>query len=621
MPADTNPLHGMTAAVPAALPAVVPAALPAALRSAVTAALAAALLLLAPAAGPVASALSAQEISADSLEALEDAAEAADEAGDRERARELYRRVLEHDPDDQRVLLRLGLLAGWEGDHEESLEYLDRVLELSPGRSDAIQARARVLAWSGRREAAIDTLRGVLRNRPDHVDTRETLARILGWEGRYGEAAEVLEPAVRMEPGDLELRQQLAEAYERTEQRERAEREYRELMSSLPEQAHLALGRLAMDEGDYVAAEEHFREAIEANPESVDARVALARVLRWQGRNRTALNELREARDMSEGAGSADWRWARSMVAPRVSVSYGAGHDNDGNDMASLRGSFSFPLGQRLQASAGVEWQDNVQEVELPGRTRVIAHETVTGELGLRYKSDLGWSVGVEAARMSFPDAGVGETTNFAASLGTPGRNPVALDLSAHSEMLDYTAVLVREQVRSVGGDLSARFRLGDGWDLSAGVGLSEFRGDQGDNRRRAGQVVLSAPRWGQFSMDLSARAYGFQHDVTDGYYDPNLYAKGEVVLRWDEELADPVEIGLEIDPGYRYSRSAPGEAGDWTATVGGEADVALVFAPGRRIQFRGSYSKSDPSTLGAGGTGDSGYEYWSLRGGLSWSF
>ncbi len=581
-----------------------------------TAALATALLLLA-AAGPLASPLAGQGISADSLDALEDAAEAADEAGDRERARELYRRVLEHDPEDQRVLLRLGLLAGWDGDHEESLEYLDRVLELSPERSDAIRARARVLAWSGRREAAIDTLRGLLRNRPDHVGTRETLARILGWEGRYGEAAEVLEPAVRMEPGDPELRRQLAEAYDRSEQWERAERAYRELVPSLPGEAHLALGRLAMEEGDHVAAEEHFRDAIEANPESVAARVALARVLRWQGRNRTALNELREAREMSEGAGSADWLWARSMVAPRVSVSYGAGHDSDGNDMASLRGSFRFPLGQRLEASAGVEWQDNVQET---GTFR-IERETVAGELGLRYASDLGWSVGVEAARMSFPGTDVGETTNFAASLGTPGRNPVALDLSAHSEVLDYTAVLIREQVRSVGGDLSVRFRLGGGWDLNAGVALSEFRGDGGDNRRRAGQVVLSAPSWGPFSVDLSARAYGFEHDVSDGYYDPNLYARSEVVLRWDEELLDPLEIGLEVDPGYRYSRSAPGEVGDWTATIGGEADVALVFAPGRRIQFRGSYSRSDPSTLGASGTGDAGYEYWSLRTGLSWSF
>lgn len=595
--------------------------------------------------------LAAQEQARD----LKAAADSAFDASERERARELYRRALEQAPDDQRVLLRLGMLEGWAGDHEASLGYLDRLLELNPDRSDAQQVRARVLAWSGRRDQAADTLRGFLQNRPDDVRVRETLAQILRWDGRYEEAAGVLEPAVRLEPDDLELRASLAELYLRSEQWEKAEREYEtliemagedraapyqiqraellqrrgdeqaaralytELLDRAPAEAHLALGLMQREKGDYVGAEEHFRAAVQADPENREARVQLARVLRWQGRNQSALDELREARELESGAGAADWRWARAMVGPRSSVSYGGAHDSDGNDMLTLRGSFSVPLGPRLQASAGGFWKDNVQETS----TFRIAREAVGGDVGLRFKSDRGWSLGAEVGQSSYPDTDLESQTSVGVGVSTPSRHRFAADASFSSEVVDWTAALLREQVRKVEGDASARVRMVGGWDLSAGFSLAEFRGETGDNRRLGGDLVLGFPSPGQFGVALAGKAYGFEHDFTDGYYDPNLYTKVELVARWDEELMDPVEIGLEVSPGYRFSREAPGEDGEWEPTIGGEADVAFVFAPGRRIQFRSSYSRSDP--LGSLGAGDvvreDGYEYWSVGLGLGWTF
>jgi tetratricopeptide (TPR) repeat protein len=126
--------------------------------------------------------------------------------GQRDRAEQLYRKVLRRDPNQPDALRLLGVIACERGRHEYAVQLLSRALALRPGFAEAHQDLGNVLRALGRLDEAAENYRAAIVSKPDFAQAHCNLAAILIERGAH-EAA--LEHATRA----AELLPELAEAH------------------------------------------------------------------------------------------------------------------------------------------------------------------------------------------------------------------------------------------------------------------------------------------------------------------------------------------------------------------------------------------------------------------------
>lgn len=574
------------------------------------------------------------------------AADSAWRAGDRERAERLYAEVLAADSTHQTALLRTALLAGQDDDFGRAFRLLRRLRGLSPDRRDARLAHAQLLGWSGRRTAAVDTLQALLDDHPGYAGARRFLAAVRRWQGRHldaaaqlrtvleiegesaevrrrlavslrragrpGEAEDVLRRGLELHPGHAGLREELARLRLDRGRLDRAERTFRELVGARPGAAHRGLARVAMERGDLAAAERHWRAALEADPRDVPAMVGLARTLRWQGREGAAAAVLERARTLEPTAGAWELAWIDARTGPRLTASYRLAHDSDGNEMRTFETRFSVRPIRRLELRASAYRRDNAQEFEF----FTLARETDGGRLAVEAFLEPGWTVEGGLGVTRFLGAGAPDPTDFSIGVDAPRRNDLTGGLHLDRRTLDYTAVLIRERVRATEVRASGRLRLGRRWELDGAASWATFEGEA-ENRRLRGEATLTWERPGPLELAVEAEAFGFEDDLDDGYYDPQLYTRTQLRIEAHRRF-DPLRVTGEFAPGLRWSDRA-GEPGSWATALRAGATVTLFLSPGRTVDLSASWSKSGFRVVA--GDEEGGYEYYSFSVGASWVF
>jgi len=136
---------------------------------------------------------------------LGDAARAA-AAGRHKEAEDLYRRILEIDPDHAEANFHLGALASRRGDYRVALDLLRRAVELKPDFAQAWHTLGLFYDALGRLPEAMAAYERALTLVPDAVPSLFNLANDHRAEGRFDEAKALLRRCIELAPD-------LAEAY------------------------------------------------------------------------------------------------------------------------------------------------------------------------------------------------------------------------------------------------------------------------------------------------------------------------------------------------------------------------------------------------------------------------
>ncbi|MFB3126246.1 MAG: tetratricopeptide repeat protein [Candidatus Acidiferrales bacterium] len=233
-------------------------------------------------------------------------------AGRFDRAGELYRRLLQAQPDNA---LALGELA------------------------DALEA-------AGRWREAVPVLSHLLELQPDDVARLFQLGRFLSWvPERRPDSYALLEQAVRAQPENLEYRLAYAEVLSwDPHRRVQALAEYEQILSHHPTspEAQSGLAQLLSWSGKLARAETMYDQLIARDPQYRPALVGKGEVLAWSGRNL----EAGEFLDRATPPG-VDSRW----LLARATASYGIGRrDQAARRLATLFSSEpDNPYAQALQ--------------------------------------------------------------------------------------------------------------------------------------------------------------------------------------------------------------------------------------------------------------------------------
>lgn len=489
--------------------------------------------------------------------------------GARDEARRAFRQVLEARPDDVDALTGLGILSWWESDLVGARARFRRVLELDPGNETARDHLSRI--QSAEDAAAV---------RPESGLAAPSVEANLG-----AGSARVLAGDTR---GAVEA--------------------YREALAADPrnQAARVGLGRALTWGGRLVEGEEELRRAREADPADVAALVALSQNLRWQGRNPAALDVLREAARLAPGDGDvAEQRsWVDAALSPQLRPAVTSEWDSEDNHMVTAALVASLRPVPRLT----LRTDTYRRALDLGFLDRWAQGLTVSAA----WEAEPGWSLsgGVGGSRSN--GSGKHAFTAWSLSAASPRRSAVSGALTASSGALDVTAPLADMGVRVLEGAAAAQWSPGPGWRVEGAAGLASFRGSA-DNRRTS--VSASAfRRVGRvWTLGGGMRAFGFQKDLPDGYFDPDFYGIAELSLRW---MYEPGRWSFVADLAPAIQQVT--RDGDPTGAVRAAGRVSFRVSPGREVTLSGGISSTGLQSFA---TGASGYRYRALGLGAVWIF
>jgi tetratricopeptide (TPR) repeat protein len=205
-----------------------------------------------------------------------------------------------------------------------------RALDLQPGYAPARIHLGEILLAGNRTEEAEAVLAQVLASDPKDAAAHAALGEVFLSRRRYREAAEQLEAALAAVPEADRLHHPLGLAYRGLGEMDKA-REHLEKagkvgvrptdpltdeMEALRQGStvHLLRGRVAFRFGRYQDAAAEFRKAVEAQPESVPARINLAAALAEAGDRRGAREQLQEVLRLAPGNGTAHFNLGTLMA-------------------------------------------------------------------------------------------------------------------------------------------------------------------------------------------------------------------------------------------------------------------------------------------------------------------
>src|SRR5687767_224551 len=116
-------------------------------------------------------------------------------------------------------------------------------------------------------------------------------------EGKYSSAVVEYRNALKIDPKLGEARYKLAKAYDRTDRKSDAVKEYLRAADLMPDRADVQLdaAQLRLNAGDFETARTHAQTALKADPKSVDAQLALAYALAGLKDTPAAIRELEQA--------------------------------------------------------------------------------------------------------------------------------------------------------------------------------------------------------------------------------------------------------------------------------------------------------------------------------------
>jgi len=183
-------------------------------------------------------------------------------AGRLEPAISIYRQVLEDNPDHPDALHYLGMACHSTGDFEQAIAHIGKALTIAPAYVEALNNLGVIYQSMGRLEEAENCYSRVIEIRPEHSDSHNNLGVVLKSQGRLRDAGASFEQALALDPNHARAHHNLGNLYRRAKHH---------------------------DEAIF-----HFRAAIDAGLQTMEARQALVNALFNSGQRDEAVTALDE---------------------------------------------------------------------------------------------------------------------------------------------------------------------------------------------------------------------------------------------------------------------------------------------------------------------------------------
>lgn len=223
------------------------------------------------------------------------------ESGQIADAEKLYHEILDKSPDHPDALYLLGLIEYQSGKVETAVSLILKAITKRPDSADYYYNLGRILESSGKKDSAVHMFACAIQRKPDYLEAYESMVRLqpeaaeahfqLGnlYQGRgmMAAAEKAFRKAVEHKPDFFEAYNNLASILEKYFGKSKeAVTFYQQALNIRPKHpgVHNNLGAVRQFQLRLTDAMEHFRKAIQLDPENVAAHFQLSTVLLLSGR-------------------------------------------------------------------------------------------------------------------------------------------------------------------------------------------------------------------------------------------------------------------------------------------------------------------------------------------------
>lgn len=206
-------------------------------------------------------------------------------AGELSRAEQLYRQILEADPQLAEAWHLLGMVAHSTGQSRIAVEFINRAIQLKSQVPAFHNNIGLVLQGLKDLPRAAASYQRALELQPDYAIAHNNLGNVCKEQGRLSEAAACYRNALELKPDFAEAHNNLGIICKEQQDLDAAVLCYRRALELKPEfiEAHNNLGNVLRDAGQSEEAEACYRRCLELKPEFAEAYFSLGRLLRDRG--------------------------------------------------------------------------------------------------------------------------------------------------------------------------------------------------------------------------------------------------------------------------------------------------------------------------------------------------
>jgi len=573
----------------------------------------------------------------------QDPADQAWRSGDQATADSLYSLRLASDSTDARALHRVALIRAWNQEYAASISLfdlliafyplnweakvdrarvyawwgrlpraiaeLDRILQDDPGYVPALRARAQFLSWAGEMDNALTTYDRLTEVLPEDRTLQRDQALVLAWASRYQESSEAYEAMLADDPDDRDALLGLARVMSWSGELDSAASVYDRALQLNPADADALEGRARVSawQGHLKDAERRWRALIGGDPNRASAHLGLAQTLRWQGRVAPAMEEYQLAAQLAPTDREAmqQLEWVHRTMRPRGRGGLTFENDSDNNDIATI----TAAGGWRPRPGTDVQFELYIRTASIDGANR----RRSTGLMAVAaHQLEPGWLVRAGLGINASDGSGANGRGRLLAEVSSPGRNRGGGTLRLARLPLDYTALLIENGVVTTDLDAGGWYRTGAGIQLNGGLSVTWYQGTE-PNRRLAGRISAQrrlAPSW---TLGAALRAFGFQKNLQDGYFDPDRYWLFEIPVSWQRTFG-AWRVDALLAPGLQQVGSGGSVSGAGRVA----ASVGYPLAPGREL---GAFVRFSSTGMDGFSTADADYRSVSFGLSGSWAF
>ncbi len=212
-------------------------------------------------------------------------------------AENLYRQIIEHEPNQVDAWHLWGVAAHQAGRHEEAVAHIERALAIGGPNALFLNHLGAAYAGLGRQDDAENAFRQATQINPNDPQAHYNLAALLNLRERKSEAIESYRRAIALAPKFAEAQFNLGNLLRDTNELAEAETCYAAALAARPTyvKGALALAGIQQRLGKPTAAESTYRIATQVDPNNVEAHYWLGSLLQSQARLDEAAVELQRA--------------------------------------------------------------------------------------------------------------------------------------------------------------------------------------------------------------------------------------------------------------------------------------------------------------------------------------
>ena len=372
----------------------------------------------------------------------------------------------------------------------------------------------------------------------------------------------------------------------------------------------VALHRVALMRAwkrDFPTSLHLFDRLLALQPNDTDARVDRARVLAWKGETHGAIASLDSiiAREPNNETATQLRAQIKSWIATSVRPRFLYENDSDENSILTWSADATFhpALNWEIRPDGYVRTAD-------VGSNSIQPNEQAAGGgVGIWHMLESGWALyGYGGASRKFGAA--------RAALTTPVQHALVGSLSYAFGALDATAVLIEREVTT--GELTGTvtYTTKDSTMATVSASTTSYKGHVSglSNQRWLASALVTHRVSKVVEGGVNVRAFGFDKDLSDGYFDPNFYGTLEAVARLRYEKSRFL-LTADIAPGVQQV----GKDANTSGTLRGSGRLTYMLGTGRSMEAFVTYAKSGINQLSQIQTDQ--YRYHSFGISSNWTF